>query len=108
MIAFINGRRGTAFVAVLLIVQIGLFLLSMDAGAFAKISAFCTGPASSNLGLLFGLLHLLFLALLMVGLISLQVVRLRALYVGILALAMLTLPFQAVLVANEQLTCDGP
>ena len=108
MLAFINSARGMALVGVLLIVQISLFWLSMDAGAYAKISIFCTGPASSGLGLLFGLLHLLFFGLLLVGLLSLGVTTLRLLYIVLLLVGILMLPLQAILVSNGELSCDGP
>jgi hypothetical protein len=108
MLASMNSSRGGVLVAVLLLVQVGLFLLSMDAGAYAKISVFCTGPATSSLGLLFGLLHLLFFGLLLVGAVSLWVTGLRLFYVGLLAVGLLMLPIQATLVANDQLSCDGP
>ena len=94
--------------AVLLITQLGIFLLGMDAGAFASITVFCTGPASSGLSLIFGLLHLLFLGLFVVGIASLAFHRVRLPYIGILTVALLMIPVQASLVLNGTLSCDGP
>lgn len=73
-----------------------------------EISVFCTGPASSPLSLLFGLLHLLFVGLLLVGVVSLAIPRLRMLYIALLAAALIMLPAQAMLVSDGALTCDGP
>jgi hypothetical protein len=108
MARFINDRGGAVLVTALLILQLALFLLSMDAGAYAKISVFCTGPASSRLGLLFGLLHLLFVVLWLVGLLSLQLTRLRMIYVGLLAASLGMLAVQAVFVFEGTLTSDSP
>jgi hypothetical protein len=108
MPAVINSQRGAALVAVLLVVQVSLLCLSSDAGGYAAISVFCTGPASSTLGPLFGLLHLLFFGLIVVGALSLRFAGLRLLYIGLLAAGLLMLPVQAVLVRNGVLSCDSP
>ncbi|MEO6247869.1 MAG: hypothetical protein ABIO85_04710 [Sphingomicrobium sp.] len=57
---------------------------------------------------LFGGLHLLFVALLVVGPLSLVFWKLRAPYVGILIAALVILPVQANLVHRGVLSCDGP
>ena len=106
MFAFAQDRRGTALVAFLLLVQGVLLWLSMD--AYKAISLFCTGPSSSGLSLPFGLLHLVFLALLLLGLMSLFVSRLRLPYIALLTAALLLLSIQPVLVWNGILSCDGP
>jgi hypothetical protein len=108
MVGLINGRLGTAVVVLLLVAQLVLLLLSMDAGTFAKISIFCTGPASSRVGLLFGLLHVSFLALLLAGLLALRFTRLRLPYIGLLAAGLGMLTVQADLVSKGVLSCDGP
>jgi hypothetical protein len=73
-----------------------------------QISFFCTGPASNPLGLLFGLIHLLFFGLLFLGVLSLRFSEFRLAYVGLLAAALLTLPAQALLVERHDLSCDAP
>lgn len=108
MVRFFNHRGGVILVTAILIVQIVLFLLSMDAGAYAKISIFCTGPASSRFGFLFGSLHLLFVPFLLIGLLSLKFTRLRLLYAGLLAVSLGILPIQAAFVSRGTLTCDSP
>src|SRR5262245_5399487 len=106
MIALMKGSKGVTVVAAFLILQVVLFWLSM--GELMQISFFCTGPASSPLGLLFGLIHLLILGLLLLGVVSLPVPDLRLPYVGLLAAALLALPIQASLVQRHHLTCDAP
>ena len=100
-----KGGKGRGIVAAFLVLQVVLFYLSMD--ELMQISFFCTGPASNPLGLLFGLIHLLFLGLLLFGLLSLGVSEFRVPYIGLLAAALLTLPVQAWLVERQQLTCDA-
>lgn len=108
MVGFITGRRGTGLIALLLVAQTGILWLSMDAGAYSAVSVFCTGPADSRIGFLFGLLHLLLLGLLLTGLLSLRIARLRLPYIGVLTAALVLLPVQATLVSNGSLSCDGP
>ena len=93
-------------VAFLLLVQ--LAVLSISVNGYEQVSVFCTGPASSKLGWLFGGLHFLFLALLAVGPLSFAFLKLRAPYAGILIAALLMLPVQASLVQHRVLSCDGP
>lgn len=92
----------------LLAAQLGLLLLSLDAGAYARLSIFCTGPASSRIGLAFGLLHLLFALLVPLGIASLRFARLRVVYAGLLLAALALLPVQVHLVEQGRMTCDGP
>lgn len=106
MMMFIHDRRGAVLVAGLLLVQITLLGLSLD--AITEISIFCTGPAASRLSPLFGILHLLLSGLLVLGLLSLRLVRLRGPYIGLLIAAMIALPVQATLVFHGILSCDGP
>ena len=103
--AFAQDRRGAALVAFLLLLQWALLWLSTD--AYVQISIFCTGPATSRLSLPFGLLHLLFLALLLLGAVSLAVRRLRLPYIALLCAVLVVLPVQATLVSHGALTCDG-
>ena len=107
MIGRINGRLGTALVVLLLAAQLVLLSLSLDAGAYAKISIFCTGPAGSRLGLLFGLLHLAILGLLPAGFLALRFAELRLPYIALIAPGLLMLPLQANLVSDGVLFCDG-
>lgn len=106
--AFINSTRGIAVVAALLLIQLGLFLLSMDAGAFTSISIVCTGPGSSIIGDMLGLLHLLLLVLFLFGIVSLALKPARLPYIALLTVALLMLPIQASLGSNGALSCDGP
>lgn len=106
MLAFMQDRRGTVLVASLLLIQIVLLGLSMD--VLMEISIFCTGPAASHLGLLFGILHWTFLGLALTGLLSLRFNRLRVPYVALVIVAIAALPVQATLVSHDILSCDGP
>ena len=108
MHGLVNGRLGTILVVLLLVAQLVLLWLSMQAGAYAEISVFCTGPVASRLGWLFGLLHLSFLALLLAGLLALRLTRLRLPYISLLAAGLGMLAVQANLVSNGVLSCDGP
>ena len=108
MARFITNRGGAILIAAILMIQLALFLLSMDADAFVKISVFCTGPASSRLGLLFGSLHLFFAMLWLMGLLSLGQARLRLPYIGLVANALALLPIQATYVSRGTLSCDVP
>ena len=106
MIELADGKRGMFAVAALLVIQIGLFVLSMD--AFMEMSFLCTGPASSALSLPFGLLHLLLIGLFLMGIASLAMPQLRLPYIALLTLALLMLSVQVLLVWNDVLLCDGP
>jgi hypothetical protein len=85
-----------------------LFLLWLSFGPLDRASVFCTGPSSSALAGAFGGLHLLFLGVAVLGVISLRIARLRLLYAVLLMLGIAALPLQAKLVADGQLSCDGP
>jgi hypothetical protein len=98
------GSRGRWAVAALLLVQLVALLLS-DRFLW---SIFCTGSAPSNLGTFFGLVHLLFVGLLMLGLVSLFAPRARMAYITLLLVALPLLPAQAWLVEQGKLTCDVP
>jgi hypothetical protein len=102
------ANKGIALIMALLAVQVTLFLLSMDAGAFASLSIFCTGPVASRLGLAFGLLHLLFAMLVPLGIASLWFARLRVAYAALLIGTLALLPVQAHLVEQGSMACDGP
>ena len=106
MFAFTQGRRGAAIVAAILFIQLAVFALSMD--AYTQISVLCTGPASSGLSWPFGLLHIAFLALFLIGILSFALPTLRLLYIALMTVALLMLPVQASLVSNGTLSCDGP
>ncbi|MEO6386985.1 MAG: hypothetical protein ABIT16_12225 [Croceibacterium sp.] len=108
MARFITNRGGAILISALLLIQFALFLLSLDAGAFLYISAFCTGPAASRLGLLFGSLHLVLVMLFLMGLLSLSFARLRLAYIGLVMISLALLPVQATFVSQGALTCDGP
>lgn len=97
-----------ALVIALLVAQAALFLLSMDAGGSERFSIFCTGPASSGLGLAFSLLHLFLALLVPLGLTALRFARVRLVYAGLTLLVLAMLPLQANLVKQGVLTCDAP
>jgi hypothetical protein len=100
------GKHGRLIVAALLALQLSLLWLSL--GPLGQASVFCTGPNSSPLAGAFGGLHLLFLALAVLGLVSLRIARLRLLYAVLLVIGVAALPLQAKLVSEGLLTCDGP
>jgi hypothetical protein len=100
------GPRGTAIIAALLALQFAALIVA--SGPLLEMSIFCTGPASSTLGGFFGILHLLFLAAFVCGLLALLIPRLRFPYALFLLVALPSLPAQAWLVANDKLTCDFP
>lgn len=108
MVLQIEDRRGLILVAFLLVIQGLLFWLSMQGDAFSRISVFCTGSALRSLSLLFGLLHLLFIVVSVVGVLSLRFPKVRPIYIALIGMGLLTLPIQAVLVSNEILRCDVP
>ena len=101
-----RGRLGAALVGLFLLAQLGVLWLSVS--GYEQFSIFCTGPASSHLGWLFGGLHLLFLALLLLGLVSMKAVRLRTVYLAALTAALVTLPVQGTFVHRGVLSCDAP
>lgn len=92
MASFLRGRFGAAFVGVFVVVQLGLLWISLT--GHEQFSIFCSGPASSNLSWVFAGLHLLFLALLLVGLLSIKAIKLRGAYLALLAAALVMLPVQ--------------
>jgi succinate-acetate transporter protein len=106
MSTYFYGRRGAGLVAFFLLVQ--LAVLAVSVSGYEQISIFCTGPATSKLSWLFGGLHLLFLALLVVGALSFVFVRFRAPYVGILCAALALLPVQASFIGQRLMSCDVP
>jgi hypothetical protein len=106
MASFIRGRLGAALVGFFLLVQ--LAVLWMSVSGFEQFSIFCTGPATSKLSWLFGGLHLLFLALLLLGLLSIKAIRLRAPYLALLTAALVILPVQGSFVHRGVLSCDAP
>ena len=93
-------------VSFFLLVQLGVLWLSVT--GYEHFSIFCTGPPSSNLSWLFGGLHVLLLAVLLLGVVSMKAVRLRAPYLALLTAALVILPVQASFVHRRVLSCDGP
>jgi hypothetical protein len=92
-------------VIVLLVVQMALFWLSLD--AFMDISIFCT--ATNNFWLkFFGLIHFAYVILFVVGVASLSFKRARIPYIVLTVLASAALPAQAWLLANDYVYCDAP
>lgn len=89
----------------LLAAQVLLFWLSIN--SLFIISGFCTAPLSNPLSAI-GYVHFAYVALLFLGLFSLLWPRGRAIYTGLICLALLALPVQAYLVRSGQLHCDFP
>jgi hypothetical protein len=108
MASFFRTRLGAGLVGLFLLVQLGVLWVSVSVSGYEQTSVFCTGPTSSRLSWAFGGLHLLFLALLVMGLLSIKALRLRAPYVGLLTAALVILPVQASLVHRGVLQCDLP
>ena len=100
------GTRGAVLVGTMLALQ--LIVLFFSLGPAIEVSAFCAGPAASPIAVIFSGLHLLFLALLVVGASSLRFAGLRLPYAALLLVALCALPIQARLVSSGQLQCDGP
>ena len=93
-------------VASMLFLQVVVLSVSLD--AYYEISVFCTGPASSWLSWVFGLLHLSFLALLALGMASLAWRAARPAYLVMIVVGLAILPIQATLVHSGILKCDFP
>jgi len=100
------GKHGRLIVAALLVLQAVLAWLSL--GQFDRTSVFCTGPSSSGVATAFGGLHLLFVGVALLGVVSLRVSRLRVLYAVLLLFGVAVLPLQAQLVSKAVLRGDGP
>lgn len=106
-----SHRPMLLLVLLTLTAQLVVLKLSLDDGTF---SIFCAGPsyavstAFSVLPLAFGILHLLLAVLLLLGLASLKVIRLRTAYVLTAVLCMCVLPAQSALVVEGRLSCDAP
>jgi hypothetical protein len=106
MVSMLRGRPGAALVAFFLLLQLGILWASVS--GYEQISIFCTGPATSNLSWVFGARHLLFLALFVMGLLSIRATALRVPYLALLTVALIILPVQASLVHRHALSCDAP
>jgi len=101
-----TGPRGTAVIGALLAFQFAL-LIATSTG-FMQMSVFCTGGPSSTLATIFGIVHLFFLVLFVVGALSLLIPWVRATYALLFLMTVPMLPLQAWLVAAGKLTCDLP
>ncbi|NML05195.1 hypothetical protein [Sphingomonas sp. G-3-2-10] len=89
----------------LLAAQVLLFWLSID--SLMIISIFCTA-SGSRLPDALSYVHLAYIGLFVFGIVSLAWRRGRAIYAGLICLALLALPVQVYLIRNGQLQCDGP
>lgn len=98
----------TAAPAVVFMLVLQVVVLFAGMGTYYEISIFCTGPASSWLSWVFGLVHLSFLGLLALGLASLAWRPARPAYLIVIFLGMAALPVQAALVHSHVLKCDLP
>lgn len=106
MNSLLSGSRGSAVVGAALVLQLVVLVVSM--GPAVEVSPFCSGTGTDDLATIFGGVHLLLLALLLVGVCSLRFKRVRLSYVLVLLAALATLPVQAHLVSRGQLHCDVP
>jgi len=102
-----GGRNDWSLIAViaLLVAQVALFVLSLD--AFMAISVFCTVTTGASPPIL-GFVHLAYLGLFFIGVISLSWRRARLPYLAAISLALMALPLQVWLLENDRLQCDGP
>ena len=96
--------RQRTLIYALLILQVVIFLTSVE---WSQISLLCTLSTSKQWGWI-AYIHGMFLALLLLGLISFIWPRLRLWYVVLLCLGLAVLPLQARLVEQGVLFCDGP
>lgn len=92
-------------VIALLVLQIVLFLISLD--AFLAISIFCTVTTGASPPI-FGFIHFAYLGLFFLGIFSLFWRRARLIYLAAISLALLALPVQIWLLDNDRLHCAGP
>ena len=90
-------------VIVLLVVQVALFVLSLD--AILAISFFCSVTTGASPPI-FGFIHLAYLALFFLGVFSLFWQRGRLPYLVAISVALLALPLQVWLLDNDRLQCD--
>lgn len=100
--------RQRLIVGAIMIVQVAILFISLD----TNWSIICTAPAglrpqSVQLAWWFGLLHFMFLGLLLFALTSFIWPRLRLWYVVLLCLGLAVLPLQARLVEQGVLYCDS-
>ena len=102
----LTGSRGLIVVAALLFTQLVVLFLSL--GPLVSSSVFCTGPSASSIAGLFGVVHLLFSALLALGALSIRFEVLRLPYAVLLLIGLSALPVQAHLVSTGRLQCDLP
>ena len=93
-------------IVVMLVFQI--VMLGVSFGSHPEISILCTGPAPGSVQWPFALLHISFLGLFALGVISLKYHRLRPFYLIVLLVSLAALPVQAKLVHSDKLQCDTP
>lgn len=101
----VRGNWTLIAVVFLLIAQVVLFWLSLD--AIMAISMFCTVTTGSSPPI-FGYVHLAYLLLFLVGFASLFWQRARLPYLAAISIALLALPMQVWMLENDKLQCDGP
>jgi hypothetical protein len=106
MIFLSKSFAATAIIVLMLIFQIVTLGISLN--SHPEISIFCTGPADGWLQWAFSLLHLSFLGLFALGVISLKWHRAKPLYIVALLIGLAALPVQAKLVHSKVLQCDAP
>ena len=92
-------------VAILLVAQILLFLVSVS--SFMAISVFCTTTTGGAPPFL-AAVHLAYLGLFLFGVASLFWRPGRKIYIGLIIVALMALPLQLWLLDSGYLRCDAP
>ena len=106
MVAPKKSRRAALVVLLMLIFQ--LVMLGISFGSRPEISIFCTGFGHGWIQWAFAILHISFLGLLALGVMSLRWHRAMPFYLGALVVGLAALPLQAKLVHTKVLQCDVP
>ena len=100
-----RSDRSRIAVIVLLVVQLILFLVSLN--AFMSISIFCSLTAGSAPPF-FTILHFAYLGLFLLGIASLFWRPARLIYIAGITIALLALPVQLWLLDSGYLKCGAP
>jgi len=98
----------TAAPTVLFMLIIQVVVLAVSMNNYYEMTIFCTGPATGWIQWTFALLHLSFLGLLALGVVSLVWRAARPAYLILIVLGLAGLPIQATLVHSHVLKCDLP
>jgi hypothetical protein len=100
-----RSNRTLFAVIALLIAQVVLFLISLD--AFMAISIFCSVTTGASPPI-FGVVHFAYLGLFFLGILSLFWRRVRLIYLVGITVALVALPVQVWMLENDKLQCNAP